>query len=301
MAVSLAPEALALFSRFSLYNSPYPAHDRGCAVDLYPSSVDRTVSSGCTSTCAPSPVAGEVLDIRTTRAPPKPYAAEHDHLILVDTNEHLARVLHVEPSVEVGDRVTVGDPLGKLVRSGYFAPWVDRHAHLEFRPSDANPYRASGSLSIVPDVEITGLPWDGTGRVVETGDTYAVLDAPTHPAPGEQFAAIAAGDGISLDGGLVHYAGGGAYEDGRPDEAVQSSRDGRPLSFLGRRVGTVRGQTVEWADVAVRANGVDITGLSLFCGRDSLGAKLVCPDHELEGGDRVEVTVAPTDDPVRLG
>lgn len=301
MVVPLAPEVLAPFSRFSLYNSPYPAHNRGCAVDLYPPLVNPTVSSGCTSTCAPSPIAGEVLDIRTTRAPPKPYAAEHDHLVLVDTDEHLARVLHVEPSVEVGDRVTVGDPLGQLVRSGYFAPWVDRHVHLEFRPSDENPYRASGSLPIVPDVEITGLPWDGTGTVVETGDTYAELDAPVHPAPGEQYAAIAAADGTPLDGGLAHYTGGGAYEDGRPDEGVQSSSDTRPLSILGQHIGTVRGRTVEWADVAIRVNGTDITGLSLFCGRDTLNAKLVCPNHGLEVGDRVEVTVVPTDDPVQLG
>ncbi|MFB6171264.1 MAG: hypothetical protein ABEJ23_01940 [Haloarculaceae archaeon] len=282
--VSLAPEALAPYPRFSLYNSPYPAHDRGCAIDLYP---DADV--------APSPVAGEVLDTRTTRAPPKPYAAEHDYLVLIDAGEYVARVLHVQPSVAAGDRVRVGDPLGRLVRSGYFAPWVDDHVHLGFREPDANHYRASGSLPVSPAVPVTGVPWDGAGTVVETGETYAVLDAPGHPAPGERYAAIAAADGTPLDGGLVHYGGGGALADD-PGDGVE-----RPVSLLGRRVGTARGRTVEWADVAVLANGERVTGLSLACGRDALGAKLVCPDHDLAVGDRVAVAVEPTDDPVRLG
>jgi len=233
MAVPLPAGVLSQYERFSLYNSPYVAHDRGCAIDLYPGAETETGR-------APSPVAGEVLDTRTVEAPPKPYAAAQDHLILVDCGKYIARTLHVDPAVEPGDRVAVGDSLGKLVRAGFFAPWVSNHIHLGFRKREANPYRASGSLPIVPEISIEALAWDGSGTVTETGGTYAILDGPAHPDPGT-FAGISGSfvpastaeettEGgraeevsatsdrpdatdihpVVLDGGLPHYDGGGA-------------------------------------------------------------------------------------------
>jgi len=290
MAVTLGADVLGRYPRFSLYNSPYAAHEEGCAVDLYPA--ERGGPGPAVGAAAPSPVAGEVLDTRTVEAPPRPYAVEHDHLLLVDTGARVARMLHVDPAVEPGDQVAVGDPLGSLVRSGFFAPWVDNHIHLGFRDHDANPYRASGSLRIEPGVDVRPLPWDGTGTVVEAGETYAVLDEPTHPAPGEYFVGVAGtiGGGSGrpaerdgrcvLDGGLPHYDGGGAL--GGPDGAVE---------LAGRRVGTAADRTVTWTDLTVRANGRPITGVSLFCARDGdFGVKLVCPDAAFAVGEEVTVT-----------
>ncbi|PSP74551.1 hypothetical protein BRC86_05620 [Halobacteriales archaeon QS_3_64_16] len=249
MAVPLSADVLSQYERFSLYNSPYVAHDRGCAIDLYPGpETDR----------APSPVAGEVLDTRTVEAPPKPYAAAQDHLILVDCGKHIARILHVDPAVEPGDRVAVGDSLGKLVRAGFFAPWVSNHIHLGFRERDANPYRASGSLPIVPEVSIEALAWNGSGTVTETGETYAILDSPAHPHPGT-FAGIAGsfapastaeettengGDEdpdtttdrpdasnihpVVLDGGLPHYDGGAALPAAESSAPSGLSTDSTP-------------------------------------------------------------------------
>lgn len=269
MAVTLSGATLAQYPRFSLYNSPYRAHDRGCAVDLYP-------ESG-----APSPVAGRVIDVRRVSAPPKPYAADHDYLTLIDTGDVIARVLHVDPAVEPGDRVAVGDSLGELVRAGFFAPWVDNHIHLGFRPPEANPYRASGSLRIELGCGVEPLAWDGTGRVRAVGDTYVVLDEPTHPAPGEYFAGIGAGNaGTALDGGLPHYEGGGAFD----------GADG-PLELAGARIGTAHSRDIQWDGIEVRANDEPITGLSLFAARGEFGAKLVHPGHEFTVGDAVRVTI----------
>ena len=268
----LSASTLRRYERFSLYNSPYVAHDRGCAIDLYPG------SDG-----APSPVTGTVREIRTVRAPPKPYAAERDHLILIDvkSRDRVARVLHVDPAVTVGDSVAVGDSLGATVRAGFFAPWVDDHVHLEFREEGTNLLRASGSLAVEVDVPVDALSWDGTGTVVETGDTYAVLDAPAHPAPGERFVAVASDGGAPLDGGLPHYEGGGVL--------VPTTG---PMSLLGTRIGTAAGRDLAWDGVTVRANGDPITGLSLFAARDAgFGAKLVCPDREFAIGDAVTVTI----------
>jgi hypothetical protein len=267
--VTVSASALAHFRRFSLYNSPYTAHDHGCAIDCYPAG-DR----------APSPVAGEVLDTRTVGAPSRPYAVDEDHLILMDTGDHVARVLHVAPAVDPGDRIAVGDSLGETVRSGFFAPWVDNHVHLGFRDPDANPYRAAGSLPVDVGVDVRPLDWDGTGRVRTVGETYVVLDEPRHPNPGT-WAGMAGRSGVVLDGGCPHYDGGGALPRG----------DG-PVSVAGARVGVATGRDVAWDGVTLAANGRPIHGLSLFVARDGpLGTKLVCPDHDFAVGDRVAVTV----------
>jgi hypothetical protein len=344
MTVVLPAALLRRYRRFSLYNSPYPAHDRGCAVDLYPG-----------TETARSPVAGEVLDTRTVRCPDRPYAADHDHLILVAVDDDaprpesptatgddagtdlVARILHVDPGVEPGETVAVGEPLGELVRSGFFGPWVDNHLHLGFRRADQHLHRAGGSRPLVADVPVTPLAWDGTGRVVETGRTYALLDSPTHPAPDEYFVGIASDgpDPVALDGGLAHYTGGGALPgpgtvtDGGDEAVATGRRRSRDLSLLGKRVGVAEGRDVTWSDLALVVertgeseredgrtatdggengsgeNGATrrATGLSLFAARDAaFGAKLVFHEgHDLAVGDRVRMAVETSDDPIRLG
>jgi len=290
MVVSLGADVLWQYRRFTLYNSPYTAHDRGCAVDLYPES----------GGCVPSPVAGEVLDTERVRAPPKPYAAEHDYLLLVDTGSHVARILHVDPAVEPGDLVSVGDPLGDLVRAGFFGPWVSNHIHLGFRPPEANPYRASGSVPLSPGVDPHPLPWDGTGTVLARGDTWARLDAPEHPAPGEAFVGLGSGE-VVLDGGLPHYDRGGLLgravrEEDSTERSHGTDRDGtadtgRVVTLAGTQVGTASGRAVAWDGCTVRANGDPVTGIALFCARDSFGITLVGESVDLAVGQSVTVSV----------
>ncbi|AUX09671.1 hypothetical protein AArcSl_2046 [Halalkaliarchaeum desulfuricum] len=292
-SVHLPTELLFRYRRFSLYNSPYPAHDCGRAIDLYPE-----------TETARSPVAGEVLDTKTVGCPGRPYAVDCDHLIVIRVNGEpadadglVARILHVDPDVAPGDRIEVGDPLGQLVRSGFFGPWVDNHVHLGFRLPDRNPLRARGSLPISVSTPVAGLEWDGTGTVVETGHTYAVLDAPTHPDPGSAFAAIADDDGRPLDGGLTHYDGGGVL-DGSADGGNTESA----VKLLGTRIGTATGRTIRWRDVDVLADGDRVIGLSLFAARDGeYGAKLIARDVPFEVGQDVTVTIRASDDPIRLG
>ncbi len=197
--VTLGADVLSGFPRFTLYNSPYIAHREGRAIDLYPG-----------TEMAPSPVAGEVRLTETMGCPNRPYAAENDHLIVIDTGERLARILHVDPTVDPGTAVAVGDPLGRLIRSGYFAPWVDNHIHLGFRQYGTDPVRARGSLRLEVEAPLAGVDWDGRGTVAETGETYAILDTPSHPAPGERYVGITDDSGqFLLDGGLPHYPNGG--------------------------------------------------------------------------------------------
>ena len=160
----------------------------------------------------------------------------------------MARILHVDPTVAAGDRVAVGDRLGTLVRAGFFAPWVADHLHLGFRARDADPYRAAGSLPLELDLALRLDPvaWDGTGQVRASGETYAVLDRPVHPAPGEAFAGLGATDAAGatvgiLDGGLPHYDGGGLV--GR----AGGHGTEHTVRLLGTPVGTATGLDVTWS------------------------------------------------------
>ncbi|WP_424014927.1 hypothetical protein ACOZ35_02590 [Halorubrum xinjiangense] len=305
--VALPVDVVERYEKFSRFNSPYPAHDRGHAVDLYPGDgVGR------------SPVSGTVREVRTVGCPDRPYAAAEDHLIVVDLTDEwcaragapsgtVARILHVIPEVAPGDRVAVGDALGPTTRSGFFGQWVDDHVHLGFRPPDANPLRASGSLPVAADLPVEPVAWDGTGAVVERGPTHVVLDGPRRTASvgDRSFAALASDEGVPLDGGLTHYAGGGTFEAAGEVPAA----NGTTLSLFGAEVGTARvdntdagAPRVEWAPVDVLANGERVTGLSLFAARgDRFGVKVVCPDREFEIGESVTVDVIPSDDPIRLG
>lgn len=266
---------LSLYRMFSLYNSPYTAHETGCAIDLYPPLGEP----------APSPVSGTVVLTKTLQAPSRSYAAQNDHLIVIDTapetaNGPVARLLHVDPAVAEGDHVSVGDPVGSLIRSGYFAPWVDNHIHLGFRDRESDPIRASGSRKIRLGIAMQPVDWAGCGEVVDSGDTYIMLDRPEHPEPGAGFVGLAAAGGV-LDGGCPHYAGGGVF--GGDDGAV---------SIAGSRVGRVENGMVVWDDITVCVNGSPVTGISLGCYREQFGVKLVSWDgFDEEVGDAVSVSI----------
>ncbi len=271
MAVELGTSVLHHFRRFSLYNSPFEAHDDGSAIDLYPPAESSHV---------PSPVAGEVRDVKTVTAPPKPYAATTDQLLLVDTGEYVARLLHVDAAVDPGDTVSVGEPLGRPIRAGFFAPWVPTHVHLEFRSQTVDPYRASGSVSLAIDAPIQGRSWDGTGTVVAVGDTWARLDEPGHPAPGTRFVGLASEGGGILDGGLPHFDGGGLLGDRATPR------------LLGTRLGTTDGRTIDWGNLSVQVNGDSITGIACYCARRRFGVTLIGRELDLERGDDVTVSIS---------
>ena len=292
MSVRLPSSVVDQYERFSRYNSPYPAHDAGCAVDLYPA-----------GETAVSPVAGVVRETHTVGCPNRAYAASTDHLIVVDLADEwcvtagvaagtVARILHVDPAVSAGDRIAVGDTLGRLTRSGFFGQWVGNHLHLGFRPPGTDAMRASGSLSVDVDVDVVGVAWDGTGTVVETGPTHVVLDGPDHPDSGDRFGALASDEGVPLDGGLCHYVDGGTFREESAPAAV---------SLWETRIGTRTDQGVAWDPVDVVVDETRVVGLSLFAEIDDIGVKVVYPDHDLVVGDHVTVETEPSTDPIRLG
>lgn len=270
MSISIGPELLSQYARYSLYNSPYPSHDTGKAIDLYPG-----------HSTAYSPVSGTVIECVTVGCPKTSYASPEDHLILVDCDSYIARILHVEPWVDEDEVIQIGDPLGKLIRSGYFARWVDPHIHLEFRPPGQNPIRAAGSVPIEISQSPAPISWDGIGSIIEQGTTFIRLDAPV--SPDSTPAALSTDQGYPLDGGVPHYDGGGILDTTASDGCI---------SILGTPIGTVTNQRVEWDSLVILINDRPATGLSLFVSNKSFGIKIVFADgHPFRLGETVQVTI----------
>lgn len=160
--------------KFSFFNSPYPAHSSYSAVDIY--------SERSFNRVATSPVYGEVMEIRRVNCPEGKCfeGTSYDYVILLCSLENpkrLIKILHVEPSVKVGDVVKLGDSLGSLLRSGFFDFWTDPHIHVEVRdPKD--PIRARGGFKFESSVTLKDTVAELeelSGTVVESRREYSLV------------------------------------------------------------------------------------------------------------------------------
>ena len=134
-------------SHFTVGTSPYYAHQHGLAIDIYHDLSLKNYE-------VLSPISGKVIKTKTLIAPkPKFFKGiKEDYLILISNShnpETVFKTMHVKPSVQVGQKVEVGDILGKTIRNGYFAYWSSPHLHLELRPvEDAIRARGGKNFSL---------------------------------------------------------------------------------------------------------------------------------------------------------
>ena len=132
-------------SHFTVGTSPYYAHQHALGIDIYPSLLLENYEVF-------SPISGEILKVKTLLAPRPKFLGgiDKDYLVLVNNinNRKITyKILHIKPhNIQVGDRIEIGDPIGKTIRNGYFANWSSPHLHLEIRPS-TDAVRASGGRS----------------------------------------------------------------------------------------------------------------------------------------------------------
>jgi hypothetical protein len=193
--------------RYAFYNSPYPAHRLSTGIDVYP-------AAGFGDP-APSPVEGEVTLIRKVRAPRGRLFRDHGHdvVTLVRSRENpgrVVKVLHVEPTVEVGTELEPGSELGTLIRSGYFGFGTPPHLHVEVRrPTD--PLRARGGCHLRRVLDVGGLrPLDELrGVVTESGPYRAYV----RMLGASRYGVTADVGGVTgvLDGGIPNYGWVGAH------------------------------------------------------------------------------------------
>ncbi|MEM3055348.1 MAG: M23 family metallopeptidase, partial [Candidatus Bathyarchaeia archaeon] len=160
-----------------------------------------------------------------------------DYVILLQSSENFEKhikILHVKPTVKVGDVVKPGDQLGFLLRSGFFDFWTEPHMHIEVRkPSD--PIRARGGLKFERLMAIENFetkPEELRGVVFESKREYSLLvlhGTFNHGIP------VRVGEEMGLlDGGIPHYKWFGVH--------MASSQP--PLNSVvklcGAKIGTVK-------------------------------------------------------------
>lgn len=156
--------------KFAFLKSPFAAHTTLSAIDIY--------SGGTFGDIAPSPVEGEVIDIREYPSP-TPFRDRDfmEYIIAIRQDESVVKILHSKPVVEVGDTVDVGDPLGILIKNGYFYFWNEPPLHVEVR--DAGDYiRASNNNPLLAKFSFSGdnsMESNITCRVVFCNEKYALL------------------------------------------------------------------------------------------------------------------------------
>jgi len=214
--------------RISFFNSPYLAHHCYTALDLYPK---RGFGEA-----APSPVKGVVTKVRQVKCPKGKYfeSSGFDYAILMkslENPERLVKVLHVIPTVKIGELVEPGQDLGFLLRSGYFNFWTEPHIHVEVR-NFSDPIRARGGFKIkrITRIDEADPVKDLKGTAIEVRPEYSLISLEGASAQGLP-AEIGANIGV-LDAGLPHYGWVGIHTN-------DVLAVGEPTKLCGKKLGTI--------------------------------------------------------------
>ncbi len=279
--------------RFSVFNSPYPAH-AGCgALDVY---FDGEALMPAEE--------GVVREVRWFRGPrPRshgPGCQREEPVILIDLPGGLVlKVMHVEPSVSPGERLTTLDPMGRVVRSCYLCPWSDAHAHFELKLG--MPYRASGwaTLDLSPALTWLGDPSEPSEEftVDEVRDEYVWL-LPRRPGSAG-LVTLVGGVRAHVDGGLPHYGHGAALVNPRSLELSGGGEgegvtwaDGTPLGEPTANLGF--GVTFRPAARPV-ADGLECVGVGSYLAEPRLKLIVRRGEHPWSEGDVLRLRFAPLD------
>lgn len=219
--------------KFSFFNSPYFAHRNFIGIDIYPNLEFGEI--------APSPVSGEVIGVREIGFfESKNFeCSSKDYVILMKSLENegrIIKIIHVKPLVKVGGKVTVGEELGSLIRSGFFDFWTDPHVHVEVK-DPSSPLRARGGYRIK---RIMRMDWNMmeedmirkslNGVVIESKTEYSLI-ALNHDFK-YGLPVNLSGEVGFIDGGIPHYGFFGVHINSTP-------KVGDSVEFLGKKIGSV--------------------------------------------------------------
>jgi len=155
----------------SFFSSPYTPHILGRAVDI---STSTKFSSDVYS-----PVDGVVVKVLRIYSGLGPYS-EDDYVVFLRVRGCYVKLMHLVPEVRVGDKVYVGDVLGRYLRSNYFSYHHLPHIHLEvcstltLRPSRSLPLKITDEfLNFLRGKYFSRVVSKGLRlEVVEVGDGF---------------------------------------------------------------------------------------------------------------------------------
>jgi hypothetical protein len=157
--------------KFSFFKSPFAAHTSLSAVDIYP--------GGDFGDMAPSPVEGTVIDIREYSTP-TPFIEQDfiEYITAIKQGDSVVKILHIKPTVTIGDTISVGDPFGTLIHNGYFYFWNDPAMHVEVRKT-GDYIRASNHNPLITSIDFSSPDYSLKSeihcKVVFCNERYALL------------------------------------------------------------------------------------------------------------------------------
>lgn len=256
---------------FSYFNSPYIGHSLGSAIDIYP----RHDGWSCQ---IESPIDGCISKIKKMgMGLEKQFpTSDHDFGVAIKpegSGSDIVRILHVEPKVTIGEKISVGDHIGTALRSRYFNYWTGPHYHVEVM--DENSFnRSSQSYPLEIPFEYVPTKRDSiceeTNFEVRSVSKDSIIGYPTdlnHLSIG-RFHGISAfnenGSRIGiLDGGISHYKHGGVI-------GSQEIVAGATIELEGIKIGSIA-ESMQGASYFHRnslltplLNGDELLGISCF-------------------------------------
>ena len=182
---------------YSISNSPYPAHVLRTAVDIYSEYPYLPVMEGFVRKIIRIPSGFKVSN------------SEFDEWVIIISlpdGENVLKVLHVKPSVRIGEKLYLGDELGKFVRTYHFYSWTEPHMHVELRKA-TDPVRALGGYQLFPENELLNVlrEYRCTDKeeyiVSSVREKYCLLKPVVGGYPCAQTLDLKG----FIDGGLPHY------------------------------------------------------------------------------------------------
>ena len=166
----------------SFFSSPYYPHIMCRALDIS--------TSPQFGDDALSPVDGVVRSIKKIEAGPGPFSKE-DYVIFIEARRAWIKIMHIEPRVRVGERVRVGDAIGRYIRTNFFRRHDLPHMHLEIHrvrsvrptkavPIDPSPIFLESALAHSIDANASNVVY---ARPVYVSDDYTLLQPVTPGTP----------------------------------------------------------------------------------------------------------------------
>ncbi len=232
---------------YSFFNSPYPGHKYGSAIDVYYD--DRALFPF---------EEGKVTEIKKIRTP-QYVPSGFDYLTLIKVKEYYLKILHVKPNIKVGEILYLGDEIGRLLISGYFRPWSDLHAHFELR-GKLDKYRARGGFLIKPIVqELIPTIIGNEFKIIERKKQYYWLK-PINK--GKKNLTPLTYQGNSIEGGLPYYYHGAVFGD--KDKVQIFSKEIQLKEKLSMGVGLFKTR------FDVFANDQIVRGIGIYCNQKKI-------------------------------
>jgi murein DD-endopeptidase MepM/ murein hydrolase activator NlpD len=200
-------------------------------------------------------------------------------------------MLHIEPTVSVGDKIKQGDKLGKIIRSGYFGYSTRPHIHLEIRQK-SDPLRARGGYVLKRALDIDNYQQleEVKGVVVRSLPEYTVLRLNDEIRNG--LPCTVGGEPGIIDGGIPYYGWLGVHTiNEAPRRGIVRLCD-KPIAMVNGAQG--RSCIALCREFSVRVDGKPI-GISLYLYPFTMQEILLIPLRQgklsLEESSEIKVSI----------